>query len=491
MKKIDGITVIALVVTIIILLILSGVTIAMLTGDNGLLEKTRDAIEEEEKSEELEIVNLAIFEKNMSELTYQQIFDKNQGKGNIEVTVDDTGLIQVEFNKSKRIYIIYENEKIEYIGMENELKNSAKIIATPESNEESMFEQKVKLSIYTKFVQDENINLSYGWTSSKDKIPSNYIQASLDGNKILRRVEIVSTETTEGEYYLHLKIKINDGEILKTYGPYNIKSHDTIISTKDEGSSKSAFLDSTTYYPDLTRGKIKKIIIKNTLEGKNLESENTWDISEKKDGKYIAWFTKDENGFYEVTIAGEGGVVANKNSSRLFASIGSNISEEVILEGAENIYTDLVNEVNQMFMDSKFKILDLSSWNASKFSYMGQQFMWSGMFLRCSRLETLKLNDWKPNKLIAMGSMFLGCESLKEIDLSSFDVSNVNDMGELFRDCKSLKTIKLGNWNMAKVSNTVRMFQNVPTTVLIKTNKETKEWINNQFPNYSNIEVES
>ena len=106
MKKIDGITVIALVVTIIILLILSGVTIAMLTGDNGLLEKTSDAIEEEEKSEELEIVNLAISEKNMSELTYQQIFDKNQGKGNIEVTVDDTGLIQVEFNKSKRIYIL-------------------------------------------------------------------------------------------------------------------------------------------------------------------------------------------------------------------------------------------------------------------------------------------------------------------------------------------------------------------------------------------------
>ena len=227
------------------------------------------------------------------------------------------------------------------------------------------------------------------------------------------------------------------------------------------------------------------------MEGKNLESENTWDISEKKDGKYLAWFTKDENGFYEVTIAGEGGVVANKNSSRLFASIGSNISEEVILDGAENIYTDLVSGVSQMFMDSKFKILDLSSWNASKFSYMGQQFMWSGMFLRCSRLETLKLNDWKPNKLIAMGSMFLGCESLREIDLSSFDVSNVNDMGELFRDCKSLKTIKLGNWNMAKVSNTVRMFQNVPTTVLIKTNKETKEWINNQFPNYSNIEVES
>ena len=41
MKKIDGITLITLAITIIILLILSGVTIAMLTGDNGLLTKAK------------------------------------------------------------------------------------------------------------------------------------------------------------------------------------------------------------------------------------------------------------------------------------------------------------------------------------------------------------------------------------------------------------------------------------------------------------------
>ena len=34
-----GITLIALVITIIVLLILAGVSIAMLTGDNGLLTK--------------------------------------------------------------------------------------------------------------------------------------------------------------------------------------------------------------------------------------------------------------------------------------------------------------------------------------------------------------------------------------------------------------------------------------------------------------------
>ena len=37
MRKQNGITLIALVITIIVLLILAGVTIAMLTGQNGIL----------------------------------------------------------------------------------------------------------------------------------------------------------------------------------------------------------------------------------------------------------------------------------------------------------------------------------------------------------------------------------------------------------------------------------------------------------------------
>ncbi len=39
MKKQEGITLIALVITIIVLLILAGVTIAMLAGDNGILNR--------------------------------------------------------------------------------------------------------------------------------------------------------------------------------------------------------------------------------------------------------------------------------------------------------------------------------------------------------------------------------------------------------------------------------------------------------------------
>lgn len=43
MKNQKGITLIALVITIIVLLILAGVSIAMLAGDNGVLTKSRQA----------------------------------------------------------------------------------------------------------------------------------------------------------------------------------------------------------------------------------------------------------------------------------------------------------------------------------------------------------------------------------------------------------------------------------------------------------------
>ena len=47
----NGITLIALVITIIVLLILAGVAIATLTGDNSIIKKANDAKVENEKAE--------------------------------------------------------------------------------------------------------------------------------------------------------------------------------------------------------------------------------------------------------------------------------------------------------------------------------------------------------------------------------------------------------------------------------------------------------
>lgn len=61
MKNQKGITLIALVITIIVLLILAGVTIAMLTGENGILNKATGAVSDTEKATAEEAIKMEVY----------------------------------------------------------------------------------------------------------------------------------------------------------------------------------------------------------------------------------------------------------------------------------------------------------------------------------------------------------------------------------------------------------------------------------------------
>ena len=65
MKEKRGITLIALVVTIVVLLILVGASISMLTGYNGIITKSKTTKEENNKQSATEIINLKITNTQM------------------------------------------------------------------------------------------------------------------------------------------------------------------------------------------------------------------------------------------------------------------------------------------------------------------------------------------------------------------------------------------------------------------------------------------
>ena len=78
-KKQNGITLIALVITIIVLLILAAVSIAMLTGENGILSKASNAKEKHLIAQYEEELNLCIMEMQTDELgtlTMQKLIEK-------------------------------------------------------------------------------------------------------------------------------------------------------------------------------------------------------------------------------------------------------------------------------------------------------------------------------------------------------------------------------------------------------------------------------
>lgn len=112
MKRTSGITLIALVVTIVVLLILAGITIGTLSDENGTINNSKKAKEETEISNEKEIIGISSVrasEKNKyGELTkdeLQQALDNNLGDGKTSVFTGSNNFVVI-FEESKRAYEI-------------------------------------------------------------------------------------------------------------------------------------------------------------------------------------------------------------------------------------------------------------------------------------------------------------------------------------------------------------------------------------------------
>ncbi len=116
-RKEKGITLIALVITIIVLLILAGVSIAMLTGDNGILTQAQNASEETEIGKEKEQIALAyngaVSDKvdqggSVTDTDMDNQFELNGTKADAE----GSSPIMVTFTDTNRSYMIDENGNI-------------------------------------------------------------------------------------------------------------------------------------------------------------------------------------------------------------------------------------------------------------------------------------------------------------------------------------------------------------------------------------------
>ena len=235
------------------------------------------------------------------------------------------------------------------------------------------------------------------------------------------------------------------------------------------------------YHSDEYREKITSIEFSNN---KNIPSEavQSWDVSERQDGSVMAWIVNDtENaGYYKLYIGGDGGVVANPNSSTLFANFKqtktidlSNLDTSYVtdmnymfdgMSHLENITfgekfdTSNVTNMNQMFATwdgvSQLKTINLSSFKTSKVTNM------SGMFAGLTELTELDLSNFDTSSVTNMGQMFYGLSKITELDLSSFDTSNVTSMSAMFNKCSSLKALDLSNFNTKKVTTMLNMFLN-------------------------------
>ena len=131
--KNNGITLIALVITIIVLLILAGVSIAMLTGDNGILTQAQNAknkTEEAALEEKIKILSAEAMINEQTgraeEKTAQQLQDELNKQGENVLVVQWNKYIIFDLDKNKE-YRVTSDGEVQYYGestMGNILKNT-------------------------------------------------------------------------------------------------------------------------------------------------------------------------------------------------------------------------------------------------------------------------------------------------------------------------------------------------------------------------------
>ena len=164
LKSSKGITLIALVVTIIVLLILAGISISMLSGDNGILQRATDAKELTGIAQEKEIVALAYNSALAKKISNGDSTAVTAGDLNLELTnqgasADGNSSITVTFTDSKRVYIINNGNISEYISISNIILDNQTLEI--EVNEEA---------IISATILPTNAMESLNWISSDESV---------------------------------------------------------------------------------------------------------------------------------------------------------------------------------------------------------------------------------------------------------------------------------------------------------------------------------
>ena len=243
------------------------------------------------------------------------------------------------------------------------------------------------------------------------------------------------------------------------------------------GSQNTKMMATNNYSGDLWNRKqstVTKIVFQDSINKIEGESES-WDISSAKNKMVMARLVPntDDTTTNTLYIQGNGGVIANYNSSDLFY----NFSKLTKIENVNLLDTSNVTDMSHMFQSCiKLTNLDLSSFDTSQVTNMGEMFSGS------TRLTILDVSNFDTSQITDMSYMFENCSSLTILDVSNFDTSNVTNMSYMFKNCSKLTSLDFRKATFDKVTNYSSMFSSVPSTInIITKDATTKSWLEDKL----------
>ena len=414
LKSAKGITLIALVITIIVLLILAGVTIATLTGENGILTRASEASKQTEiagEKEAIEIAYIGIIANNgknsVSDLELQKELENNGY--DTKVTYNEDGTLNVLFNDTKNNYNVDDGKVSETVLTEQRMDLENGTIETVDLQTNEIIEEE-KIAIL-------KTNPGFGGSS-------------------LTEVYFVDSGEQDPKQYLKDTYGVEEANILDV--SYN--SNCLPVYRGNVGTIYYVASQGNTYLNNEENGGGYRLLgaqmsltSKKSLKKVDFTNLNTKYAVNMAQMFRFAGSDAEDTGEYLEIIYGSNFDTSNvKTMEYMYAQVGM---KQIILP--EKFNTKNVENMGYMFfsqhIESAVEIIDLGeNFDTSNVTNMDNMFM------------------------------LLGSNTLKVLDLGDkFDTSKVTDMALMFSGCgeNSLETLNLGG--RFKINDSISVSENL------------------------------
>ncbi|MDO5557842.1 MAG: BspA family leucine-rich repeat surface protein, partial [Clostridia bacterium] len=415
-----GITLIALIITIVIMLILAGITINLTLGENGIFQKAKLAKGQYKTAsiqEKLELELAAMQMGRQTDLTVEEYVDGLEEKGIVLQENIFPRETETAIKIGEKIFVVYqEGTKIEVYHEEGNVMMSDTNTWT---NPDTWLNTNIDRS-QIKTIQFEKTNIV-----PDEVVGSSNIEA--EGQET-GAVKCWWTEEAGG---------VTVGEETKTAYNITIGANGGVIAPRN----CLRLFNGMGNLETISFGQIQ-----NDIRVSNFSTENTTNMSRM---------------FYACSKLGSLDLYEKFDTSKvtdmkyMFRRCG--LLERLDLSGC-NFDTKNVTNMDRMFCElSSLIYLNLGS----KFNTQNVREM-QVMFYGCGNLTDLQLGDnFDTGNVTDMNNMFFGCGNITHLDLGEkFNTHKVKRMDSMFRGCSKLESLDLSgcNFDTSNVTTVNRMF---------------------------------
>ena len=397
-----GITLIALVITIVVLLILAGVSLNAIFSENGIINRAKDAQNKMDQATQNDMTGLNELDKLISSLT-----DKTTEEVVPKIAMFDTG---------KKV-----RDKMHNLMPEGTISKDSKYNCNVSID---AIEKYNGVPDLTKLTEANIVSLG------ESSFPI-YMWAEKSGKTEIRNPVGMKGLTAEGDN--NSSKKVETGKI------YWWSESDSVYLNPDS-AQMFAGLPYLTNIDGLKDMKTDYVVDMSDMffsigtQLSNIDALSGWNTSkvENMSGMFYRWtFT---NSLSNVNALLNWDTSKVKNMSSMFA--GNN--ELTDIEGLKKWNTSNVTDMHNMFGDGDSggcaftNLSAISNWNVKNVTNM------TGIFFNCIKLEDVSaILNWNITEIAQ--SMFLSCSNLKTITIPS----TITKISNAFAGCANLTKVKI------------------------------------------------